>query len=212
MSRLCVLLAVSCVLAVAASRASAQDMPLVRSLVEKQFREELSAHNSQESAWYDEKSVDKKKYTSGKVLGRKIRLASWTEQSKTWFWLEDPATALSLELQRFAVVDARLQFALAANAKARFKVWGRIPKFAQASAGGTALVRFEIEGSTSIGKGGLTGSQITRFHGRLHDLRFNNDLAHPLEDLVKDAVNDYAQNKNDKLKRSVEKALDRVRF
>jgi hypothetical protein len=201
-----------CVLAVAASRASAQDMPLLRSLVEKQFIQELTAHDSQESAWYEEKSVDRQKYTSGKLLGRKLRLASWTEQSKSWFWLEDPASTLSFELQRFAVVDARLHFALAADAKARFKVWGRIPKFAQASAGGTALVRFEIEGSTAIGNGGLTNSQITRFDGRLHDLRFNNDLAHPLEDLVKDAVNDYAQNKNDKLKRSVEKALDRVRF
>jgi hypothetical protein len=192
--------------------AAAQDMPWLRKLVERELILELSSHDSREAAWYHEKSADKKKWTSGKLLGRKIRLASWTEQSKTWFWLVEPATTLNLSLSKFAVRDARLEFALAASAKAGFRVWGRIPKLAQANAGGTARIQFEIEGSTAIGGGGLADSRITKFNGRLADLRFHNDLAHPFEDLVKDALNDYAENKNDKLKKSVEKALDRIRF
>jgi hypothetical protein len=192
--------------------ASAQELPLVRKLFERMLIEELAAHDSQESAWYHEKSVDKKKWTSGKLLGRKIRLASWTEESKTWFWLKNPRETLSLEVQRFAVRDARLEFALAAVAKAQFQVWGRIPKLVRASASGSARIRFQIEGSTAIGGGGLQDSQITNFAGRLDDLRFNNDLAHPFEDLVKDALNDYVKNKNQKMRTDVERAIDRVHF
>ncbi len=192
--------------------AAAQDLPFVRKLFEQMLIEEMAEHDSQETAWYHEKSVDKKKWTSGKLLGRKIRLASWTEQSKTWFWLENPQQTLSLEFERFAVRDARLEFALAAIAKARFRVWGRIPRLVRASASGTVRVRFEIEGSTAIGGGGLQDSRITKFEGRLDDLRFNNDLAHPFEDLVKDALNDYVKNKNKKMRRDVEKAIDRVHF
>jgi len=184
----------------------------VRKLFERMLIEELAQHDSREAAWYNEKTVGKKKWTSGKLLGRKIRLASWTEESKTWFWLENPKQTLSLELERFAVRDARLEFALAAIAKAQFQVWGRIPKLARASASGSARVRFQIEGSTAIGGGGLQDSQITKFTGRLDDLRFNNDLAHPFEDLVKDALNDYVKNKNTKLRNDVERAIDRVHF
>jgi hypothetical protein len=187
-------------------------MPLVRSLVERAFIQEMVEHDSEESAWYDEKSVDKQKYTSGKLLGRKIRLASWTEQSKTWFWLDDPASTLTLELERLAVVDARLEFAVRTLAKARFRVWGRIPKLVQGSASGTAQLRFEIEGSTAIAGGGLSDSRITRFKARLDDLHFNSDFGHPFEDLVKDALNDYVKDKNAKLRSSAEKAINRVRF
>ncbi len=169
-------------------------------------------HASEETAWYNEKSVDRQKWTSGKLLGKKIRLASWTEQSKTWLWLENPAESLELELTRLAVVEGRAEFALRAVAKARFKAWGRIPKLAKGAVGGNVLAKFEIEGSTSMAGGGFGGTQVTKFKGELTDLRFNNDLAHPFEDLVKDALNDYAQDKNAKLRRSVEKAVDRVRF
>ncbi len=196
----------------ASAPARAQDIPLLRKLLEQQLIQEMAEHDSEETAWYNEKSVDKKKWTSGKLLGRKIRLASWTEQSKTWFWLDDPDATLQLELQRFAARDARLEFALVANAKARYRVWGRIPKLIRASASGAARVKFEIAGSTAIGGGGLTDTQITTFKGKLTDLRFNNDLAHPFEDLVKDALNDYVKNKNAKMRRSIEKAVDRVRF
>ena len=173
---------------------------------------EMSSHDSEQTAWYNERSVDKKKWTSGKLLGRRIRLASWTEQSKTWFWLHKPAETLELEVKRFAVRNARLEFAVAATAKARYRVWGRIPKLVRASVSGNARVRFEIEGSTAIGGGGLQGSQITKFTGRLDELRFNNDLAHPFENLVKDALNDYVRNKNKKMRRNIEKAIDRVSF
>lgn len=210
--RHCALVAVCCLVAISARSAAAQDLPFLRGLVEQNLIKEMTDHDSRDSAWYHEKSVDKKKWTSGKLLGRKLRLASWTEQSKTWFWLIDPEQTLSIELTRFAVRDARLEFALAAKAKAGFNVWGRIPKLVRASAGGTALVNFEIEGSTAMADGGLDDSRITHFKGRLTDLRFHNDLAHPFEDLVKDALNDYMKNKNSQLRRSIEKAIDRVDF
>jgi hypothetical protein len=212
MWRLGAYLAVWVLPAVAISSAAAQDMPLVRSLVERALVQELAQHDSEESAWYDEKSVDKQKYTSGKLLGRKIRVASWTEQSKTWFWLDEPQQTLSLQLERLAVVDARLEFAVSALAQARFNVWGRIPKLVRASVSGTARLRFEIEGSTAIAGGGLSDSRITRFKARLDDLHFNSDFGHPFEDLVKDALNDYIKDKNKKLRASAKKALNRVRF
>jgi hypothetical protein len=192
--------------------AAAQDLPLVTRLVERQLLEELRSHDSRDQAWYHEKSVNREKWTSGKVFGKKTRLASWTEQSKTWFWMENPAETLTLEVRRLAVRDARLEFVLAIRGKAGFNVWGRIPKLVRASASGTAAVNFEIEGSTAMKDGGLADSRITRLAGRLTDLHFNSDFGHPFEDLVKDALNDHVEDKNDKLRRSVEKAIDRVKF
>jgi len=192
--------------------AAAQDMPLVRQLLQQQLLAEMNEHTSEDTAWFNEKRVDRQKWTSGKVLGKKIRLASWTEESKTWLWLENPAETLELEITRLEVIGGRAEFALRAVAKARFKAYGRIPKLAKAAVGGNVLARFEIEGSTAVAGGGFDRTQVTRFHGELRDLRFNNDLAHPLEDLVKDALNDYVEDKNAKLRRSVEKAIDRVRF
>jgi hypothetical protein len=192
--------------------ASAQDIPLVRKLLQEQLVAEMLQHTSEDTAWFNEKRVDRQKWTSGNVLGKKIRLASWTEESKTWLWLENPAETLDVELTRLVVVGGRAEFALRATAKARFKAWGRIPKLAKAAVGGNVLAEFEIEGSTAVAGGGFDGTQITRLHGELRDLRFNNDLAHPFEDLFKDAFNDYAEDKNAKLRRSVERAIDRVRF
>lgn len=209
----CVLLLVLSLLAHLASHfATAQDIPLVRAMLQQQLVAEMHEHTSEDSAWFNEKSVNREKWTSGKLLGKKMRLASWTEQSKTWLWLENPGETLEIEITRLNVVAGRAEFAVRATAKARFKAWGRIPKFAQASVGGNVLATFEIEGSTAMADGGLDGSTVTLFKGELKDLRFNNDLAHPLEDLVKDALNDYVNDKNHKMRRSVEKAIDRVRF
>ena len=192
--------------------ASAGEIPFLRQLLEQQFFSQLADHNSQDSPWYNEKRVDKKKYTSGKLLGRKIRLASWTEESKTWLWLEDPNEKLTLELKRLDVHDARVDFALVVTAKAHFKAFGRIPKLARAAVGGTVHVAFEVEGSTAMGGGGLQGTQITLFNGKLHDLQFYNDAGSPFEKLVEDGLNDYVHDKNAKVRRSIEKAIDRVKF
>ena len=196
-----------------APASSGQELTLVRKLFEQKLIEELSRHDSEDTAWYNEKSVDRQKWTSGKLLGRKIRLASWTEQAKTWLWFEDPQATLSVELTRLAVNGGRLEFALRAVARrARFKAWGRIPKLAKAAVGGTVHADFEIVGSTAIAGGGLDGSQITTFHGGLRDLQFNKRAGEMFEDLVKDALNDYIADKNDKIRRSIEKAIDRVQF
>jgi hypothetical protein len=208
----CLILLVLSFASLAAARASAQDIPLVRMMLQKQLVAEMLEHNSEDTAWVNEKIKNKESWTSGKLLGKKIRLASWTEQSKTWFWLENPAETLQIEITRLTVNQGRAEFAVRATAKARFKAWGRIPKLGQASVGGNVLATFEIEGSTAMADGGLDGSKVTLFKGELKDLRFNNDLAHPLEDLVKDGLNDYVDDKNEKMRRSVEKAIDRVRF
>ena len=207
-TKLCLL----ALLLIPAAPAVAQDIPLVRKLLQEQLVAEMMQHTSEETAWFNEKRVDRQKWTSGKVLGKKIRLASWTEESKTWLWLENPAETLEVELTRLVVVGGRAEFSLRAVAKARFKASGRVPKLGKAAVGGNVLARFEIEGSTAVANGGFDRTQVTRFQGELRDLRFNNDLAHPFEDLVKDALNDYVEDKNAKLRRSVEKAVDRVRF
>ncbi len=201
-----------CLVACRALPAGAQDNPILRERLEQKIIEDLAEHNSQETAWYNEKSVDRQKWTDGKLLGRKIRLASWTEQSKTWLWLEEPKSTLSLDLTHLAIRAGRIEFSATAKAKARFKAWGRIPKLAQAAVGGNVRAVIQIEGSAAIGPGTLTDSQITTFHVVLEDLQFNNPAAGPMEDLAKDALNDYMQDKNEKLRRSLEKAIDRVKF
>ena len=193
------------------SWATAQDNPILRERLEQKILEDLAKHGSEETAWVHEKSVDRQKWSSGKVLGRKIRLASWTEESKSWVWLEDPRS-VTLDLAHLAVRDGRLEFSATAAARARFKVWGRIPKLAQAIAGGVAQVKIEIAGSTAIGLGHLEKSKITTFKIRIEDLQFNNDAAHPWEDLAKDSLNDYTEDKNEKLRGNFERAIDRVRF
>lgn len=195
-----------------AVRAADADNPILRKLIERKIREELNQHDSEDKAWYDEKSKDRVKYFQMNFFGREInrRVASWTEQSKTWVWLEDPEEKLALEVTHFAIRDGRVEFALSARAKAGFRVWGRIPRLAKGNASGTVWVKFEIEGSAALGGEGLKDSRITRLKANLSDLQFNNDLGSPFENLVVDALNNHVRKKNGKLCGSVEKAINRV--
>jgi hypothetical protein len=194
--------------------APAQDLPLVRSLLQSMVIEELSSHDSEDSAWCDDHTKRKKKIFQMNFFGREIdqQVASWTEETKSWIWIEQPDESLSLELTQFEPRDGRLYFGLAGRAKLGFRVWGRIQRLAKGNASGTVHVKFTLEGSTSMANGGLADSQITNLQGKLRELQFNNDLASPLEKLVVNALNDHDQNKNKKLRRSVEKAIDRVKF
>jgi hypothetical protein len=208
-----IILAPAAALAVAFSAvAAAEDNPILQERLEQMIIAELSKHNSQETAWYSEKTRNKQKWSEGKVLGRPIRLASWTEESKSWVWLEGPKSTLSLDLKRLAIRSGRIEFAVVANAQARFKAWGRIPKLAQASVGGTVRAQIDIEGSAEIGDGHLRDGKITTLKGEVHELQFNNDLAHPFEDIAKDSLNDYVKDNNEKLRTSLEKAINRVHF
>ncbi len=194
--------------------AAAQDLPLVRSLLTRMVIEELSTHDSEESAWYDDKTKGKKKVFQMNFFGREIdqQVASWTEETKSWIWIEQPDESLTLELTQFAARDGRLYFGLEGRAKLGFRVYGRIQRLAKGNASGTVHVKFTLEGSTSMANGGLADSQVATLKGKLHELQFNNDLASPLEKLVVNALNDHVKNKNKKLRRSVEKAIDRVKF
>jgi hypothetical protein len=191
---------------------TAQDSPVLRERLSQLIVEELSKHSSRETAYHSKKSKPREKWTSGKVFGKPIRLASWTEESETWFWFDDPNSTLSVELKHLNVIDGRIEFALAIRGRARFKLYGRIPKLAKAAVGGSTRLSFELEGSALVGPGKLEKSEITRLTGRLDDLQFNNDAAGAFENLVKDSLNDYVENRNDKVRRTVEKAMNRVKF
>ncbi len=212
LSRLAVLLCV--IVPATCLPATAQDMPLIRSLIERMVIDELSSHDSEESSWYDDKTKRKKKVFQMNFFGREIdqQVASWTEETKSWIWIEQPDESLSLELTQFKPRDGRLYFGLEGRAKLGFRVYGRIQRLAKGNASGTVHVKFTLEGSTSMVNGGLADSQVTTLQGKLSELQFNNDLASPLETLVVDALNDHVKNKNKKLRRSVEKAIDRVKF
>ena len=186
----------------------------MRNLLQKVIVNELKSHDSEQSAWYNDKSKDKKKVAQFNLFGREIdhKLASWTEESKTWFWIEDPDHTLSLTLSQLTINEQRVEFALSARAKAGFRVWGRIPRLGRGNASGTVWVEFDVAGSAAVGGGGLKEATITKLAGKLDDLQFNNDLASPLEKLVVDALNDHVRDKNDKLRASVEKAINRVKF
>jgi hypothetical protein len=191
---------------------AAQDSPVLRERLSQLIVEELSKHSSRETAYHSKKSKPREKWTSGKVFGKPIRLASWTEESETWFWFDDPVSTLSVELKQLNVVDGRIEFALAIQGRAQFKLHGRIPKLAKAAVGGSTRLSFELEGSALVGPGKLEKSEITRLTGRLDDLQFNNDAAGAFENLVKDSLNDYVVNRNDKVRRTVERAMNRVKF
>ena len=191
---------------------AAQDNPILRERLEQKITEELAKHDAEERAWYNERSVNKQSWTSGKILGKPIRLASWTEEAKSWVWLVDPRTTLVIDLKHLAIRNGRLEFQLSVAALARFKASGRIPKFAKAAVGGTVQMDVELAGSAAVREGGLTDAKITTFEGVLRNIQFNNDLAHPLEDLVKDALNSHVRKENAKFRASLERAIERVRF
>lgn len=191
---------------------AAQDSPVLRERLSQLIVEELSKHNSHDAAYHSKKTKPREKWTSGKVFGKPIRLASWTEETETWFWFDDPASTLSVELKRLNVVDGRIEFALVIQGRARFKLYGRVPKLAKAAVGGSTRLSFDLEGSARVGYGKLEKSEITRLTGRLDDLQFNNGAAGAFENLVKDSLNDYIENRNDKVRRTVEKAMNRVKF
>ncbi len=194
----------------APSRSQAQDNPILRERIEQIIVEELSKHNSEQTAWYNQKSKDRQKWVKTKAF--KVRLASWTEESKSWIWLEDPHKNLTVKLNRFEIRDGRVSFSLSAIAMVRFKVFGRIPKLAKGMAGGTVWTKIDLDGSTAMGDGHLEASKIALLNGELRNLQFNNDLANPLEPLVEDALNDHVRNSNEKLRQSVERAIDKVKI
>ena len=192
----------------------AQDNPVLRELLTQRIVSELARHDSESTAWHNEKSKDKQQWAKANLFGRhvKVRLASWTEQSKTWLWLEDPAQSLSVDLRHFAVREGRVEFSLVAVAKARFKAWGRVPKLAQGSAGGSVWLKLDIQGSTAVGDGRLEQSNIAVLKGEIRELQFNNQLGGPVEGLVEDWLNARAEHDNEKLRHSLEKSIDRVQF
>ncbi len=192
----------------------AQDNPVLRELLKQKILAELARHDSESTAWHNEKSKDKQKWAKANLFGRrvKVRLASWTEESKTWLWLEDPAHSLSVDLREFAIRENRIDFSLVAVAKARFKAWGHVPKLGQAAAGGVLWLKIEIQGSTAVGDGRLEQSKIAVLKGEISNLQFNNDLAGPIEGLVEDWLNARAEHDNEKLRRSLAKSIDRVQF
>lgn len=188
--------------------------PLVRGLIKERIVAELAEHNSEETAWYKEKSKDKQQWAKSNFFGRKVkvRLASWTEQSKTWLWLVDPQNKLTVELREFSVSDGRVSFALVADAKVRFKAWGHIPHLGQASVGGTTWLKIDIAGSAAVGSGRLEKAEVTTLKGEVRDLQFNNHLASPMDNLVKDWLNAHVRNDNDRFREKLEKAINRVKF
>jgi len=191
---------------------AAQDSPVLRERLSQLIIEELSQHNSQDTAYHSKKNKPREKWTSDKVFGKPIRLASWTEETETWFWFDDPASTLSVELKRLNIVDGKIEFALVIQGRARFKLYGRVPKLAKAAVGGSTRLSFDLEGSALVGYGKLENSEITRLTGRLDDLRFNNGAAGAFENLVKDSLNDYIENRNEKVRGTVERAMNRVKF
>jgi len=195
-------------------RAVAQDNPILRKLLEQKIVEELSEHHSEETAWYQEKSKNKVKYFQTNLFGREIdkKVASWTEETKTWIWLEEPAKTLSVKLTQFTLRDGRAEFALTMRAKAGFRVWGRIPRLVKGNASGTVWLDTEIAGSATLGGEGLKDGRITKLDGKLSDLQFNNDLGSPFERLITETLNDRVKSKNEKLRGSVEKAINKVKI
>src|SRR5579884_3805397 len=98
------LLSLACAAALAAP-ARAEDNPLLREVLSKAIKKELSKRNSEATGWTSEKK-GQQPLNVGPIRG------SIQTHVKTWVWLDDPAKNLTVEVTRFTVKDDRVSFAL----------------------------------------------------------------------------------------------------
>jgi hypothetical protein len=188
--------------------AVAADNPVLRKLIEQAIRKELSKHDSQEKAWYSEKENE---HVTREPITKKV-IARWSDESKSWVWLDDPKENLAIDVGRFEIKDGRVYFAVSAKSKVKFKAWGKIPNVVTADARGSARAEISVEGSAKLEAQRFSDAKVSEFKGKLSDVRFSNDVARQIEGLLKDALNLYIQYKEKNLRKDVEDAINGVTF
>jgi len=205
---ICAILVVS--LSSVERRADAADNPVIRKMIAAKITSELASHDSQKAAWHSSAKKKQKKWAKTKVFGREIKtlIAEWTEETKTWVWLDKPKQTLSVDIRRFEIKKGVIHFEAVAKAKAKLKAWGKIPNVVSADVKGSARPEITIAGSVRVADGRLSGASISKVEGKLRDVRFSNDALRAVQGLVQDALNIYIHQNESKMKKQLEKSIN----
>jgi hypothetical protein len=197
-----------------ANQTSTADNPVIREFLGRAIKQELSRHDSEATAWYSEKKEKKQQWAETNIFGQEVKtlIAEWTEETKTWVWLDEPNNNLSITFTRFDINNGRVYFGVIGTGKLKFKAWGKIPNLVVADVKGSARPEITVEGSTTLSGTRLAGVRVDRLDGKLHDARFNNDALHAMRGLVMSALNDYIKSNEGDLKRNLEEAINGVSF
>lgn len=192
----------------------AADNPVLRKLLSSTLKNELSKHNSEDTAWYNADSKKKVKWAKTKVFGKviKTKVAEWKEESKSWVWLDNPKKNLSVDVYKFELKNDVLKFGVKVKGKVKGKVWGKIPNVVTADVKTSAVATITIEGTVKITKDKLSEANITKASGSLSDLRFNNDALKVMQGDLNGLANRNLKDNEGKFKKDLAKALNGVKF
>lgn len=189
---------------------TAADNDVAKKIIGTAIRKELSIHDSSDSAW--ESDSEERHEISKTVFGKKIVVASWTDESSSNVWLDDPNETLTVDVTEFKIKDGKVTFGARLKGKAKFKASYKVKNVASGNVKGSARVEISVEGSAKLGDGEFSEAKISNLRGRLSDVRFSSDLLRQVQGLVKDAANSYISHKNDKYKRDLEKAINKAKL
>jgi dolichyl-phosphate-mannose--protein O-mannosyl transferase len=183
------------------------DNPNLRQLLATKVKQMLTEHNSEAMAWYSEGSE-----TEPIDLGP-ISVGSITYETKTWVWLDDPAINLSVDVYGLILLsNGELHFGLRAHGKAKFNVWGKIPKMVTGDVKGTFRAEIVIEGSASIAANTLKDANIYRLDGAVSDVRFSSEMLSVIQGLIRDVMNRYIDANEEKIKQEIVDAINGQSF
>jgi len=186
------------------------DNPAIQKAMAQKLKQELSKHRSEDTAWFNESEREHK--ISKTVFGREIVIARWSDEAKTWVWLDDPDSTLSVDVSRFTLKNGVVSFAVVAKGKAKAKAWAKVPNVVKGDVMATARVHIDLEGSCKIKEGKLAEAKITKLEGRISDFRPNNDLLKVIQGWLKDVANDYIKHNRDRYRTDLEKAINKTTF
>lgn len=156
--------------------------------ISEAIRQELSGHHSEDTAWYNETK-------EGKM------------ETKTWLWLDDPASSLTIDVPEFELKDDSIGFAIEAKSAVKGKAWGKIRGLLKGDAKMSGKLSVLIGGQLRFGADSAPTVAITSVDAKVNELRFNNDLLDALKGLIEDCVNAYFQKGKQRWGTDIEKAI-----
>ena len=173
---------------------------LLRILIEDVLVQELSKHQSQDTAWY---SKDEHRIKIGPIRSK--------VKTETWTWLDNPTHKFNVSITKLELKEGRISFsAKAIGAIAcRFKGdW----KIARASVSGTAKAEIVITGEAGIGANGtIQDAKITELNGKLTKVDVQN-CPPVLDSFVADIANGFLVENKEKFRDEVVEAFNGVSF
>jgi hypothetical protein len=182
----------------------AEDNPLLREVLAKAIKKELSKRQSEATGWTSDKK-EQQRLKVGPING------SIQTHLKTWIWLDDPAKNLTVEVTRFEMKDGRVTFAANAKGKLSGKAWGKAPPVVEGDVKASADAVIRIEGTARPKDDRFIEAEVTSCKAAIRNLNFNNDVLKVLRGPIEDYFNASIRNKEAELKRHVKEAIETFR-